>query len=346
MHQTQLSKLSSGGGCGCKVSPEILSSLLAKSKQFPSADDHLLVGNETSDDCAAYLVGDGQVVVSSADFFMPIVDDPFIFGRIAATNALSDIYAMGAQPIFALALAGMPLAKLSQESIGEIFSGGAQACEDAGIKVAGGHTIDSAEPIYGLAVNGLCAENELLRNSTAQAGDVLLLTKPLGVGILSALIKQQKASDADVDNLVATTTKLNSIGARIGKEKLARAMTDVTGFGLLGHLLEICQGSDLSAQLIWDEIELLPNVAKLAKQGIVTGASSRNWKSYKQDVDLGSCAKWQQDLLCDPQTSGGLLIAAAPENSERIIELAQGCAKIVGTLGTSVSNHPRVKLTL
>lgn len=345
MQQARLTELAGGGGCGCKVAPAVLAELLAQAPSGAS-DERLLVGNETSDDCAAYLVNPAQVVVASADFFMPIVDDPFVFGQIAATNALSDIYAMGATPLFALALAGMPLGKLSSESIGRIFAGGARACADAGIAVAGGHTIDAAEPIYGLAASGLCAKDALLRNSTARAGDVLLLTKPLGVGVLAALANRGKIASEDLANLVATTTRPNAIGATIGSERLASAMTDVTGFGLLGHLLELCRASGLDATIEFARIELLPNVARYVREGFVTGASGRNWKSYGEQVELGGAQEWQRDLLCDPQTSGGLLIATAPGDADRVIALADGAAKVIGSLARHEEARARITLRL
>jgi selenide, water dikinase len=309
----RLTSLSHGGGCGCKIAPAVLAELMKRSApQTPFAN--LLVGSETADDAAVYRLSDEQAVIATTDFFMPIVDDPFDFGRIAAANALSDVYAMGGTPILALAILGMPINVLSGDVVREILRGGEAICEQAGIPIAGGHSIDSVEPIYGLAALGLVHPRDLKRNSTARAGDALLLGKPLGVGILSAAFKKDRLGQDGYRALINTTTRLNVVGPELARLPGVNAMTDVTGFGLLGHLLEMCRGASLSARLEMSLVPLLDDVLSLARAGCVTGASSRNWTSYGADVELeaqlDSSAK---ALLCDPQTSGGLLVACADE---------------------------------
>ena len=316
-YETRLTALAHGGGCGCKLSPAVLSELLAgmpKMQMFPD----LLVGTETGDDAGVYRISDTQAVVATTDFFMPIVDDARDFGRIAAANALSDVYAMGGRPIMALAILGMPLGKIATETVSAILAGGASMCAEAGIPVAGGHSIDAPEPIYGLAVIGLVHPDRIMRNSGARAGDVLILTKPLGVGVLGAALKgggldaaaHQKAYAA----LVASATSLNAVGAELAVLPGVHAITDVTGFGLLGHGLEMCRGSELGARIRFDALPLLDGVAELARGETRTGASRRNWASYGHEADLAAgLEEWQRDLLTDPQTSGGLLVAVAPE---------------------------------
>ena len=317
----RLTSLSHGGGCGCKIAPGVLADLLSKS---PSAAPYsqLLVGTETSDDAAVYRLNDEQAVIATTDFFMPIVDDPFDFGRIAATNALSDVYAMGGTPIFALAILGMPIKVLPPEVIREILRGGERVCADANIPIAGGHSIDSVEPIYGLAAIGVVNPRNVKRNSTALAGDALVLGKPLGVGILSAALKKGKLSDAGYEAMISTTTLLNRAGTDLAPLPGVHAMTDVTGFGLLGHLLEICRGSKLSARLSLSNIPFLDNVHALAEAGVITGASDRNWASYGDHVrfasDLPAAAR---PLLCDPQTSGGLLVSCAPDSVPAVLDI-------------------------
>jgi len=280
------------------------------------------VGTETSDDAAVYRLNDEQAVIATTDFFMPIVDDPFDFGRIAATNALSDVYAMGGTPIFALAILGMPIKVLPPEVIREILRGGERVCADANIPIAGGHSIDSVEPIYGLAAIGVVNPRNVMRNSTACAGDALVLGKPLGVGILSAALKKGKLSDAGYEAMISTTTLLNRAGTDLAPLPGVHAMTDVTGFGLLGHLLEICRGSKLSARLSLSNIPFLDNVHALAEAGVITGASDRNWASYGDHVrfasDLPAAAR---PLLCDPQTSGGLLVSCAPDSVPAVLDI-------------------------
>ena len=320
----RLTSLSHGGGCGCKIAPAALSEILAR---MPGGivDPALLVGTETSDDAAVYRLNDQQAIVATTDFFMPIVDDPRDFGRIAATNALSDIYAMGGRPLLALAIVGMPLTKLPVETIQEILAGGAAVCAAAGIPVAGGHSIDSVEPIYGLAVLGLVHPDRVKRNSAARTGDVLILGKPLGVGILSAALKKGALTEDGYRQMLASTTRLNAIGTRLAELPGVHAMTDVTGFGLLGHLAEICRGSKLGAQIAFDALPIIPAALPLAQQGFTTGATARNWASYGQSVRLPpDLAPWQQSLLCDPQTSGGLLVSCAREAASEVLAQFRG----------------------
>ena len=309
----RLTTLSHGGGCGCKIAPAILSEMLsALPAQHPAPA--LLVGIETSDDAAVYQINETQAVVATTDFFMPIVDDPFDFGRIAAANALSDIYAIGARPLMALAVVGMPIDKLPVATIARILAGGAAACETAGIMVAGGHSIDAPEPIYGLVAIGLADVATIKRNSAAEAGDVLILGKPLGIGILSAALKQGDLDAAGYQEMLGLTTRLNSVGADLARIQGVHAMTDVTGFGLLGHLLELCRGAGLEATIGMAELPIIANAENLARQGMKTGASGRNWDSYGHQVHLADGIEaWQRDLLTDPQTNGGLLVSAAPE---------------------------------
>ncbi len=319
LEKIRLTEFSHGGGCGCKIAPALLSEILA-STPIRGLPQELLVGTETADDAAVYRLNDSQALVATTDFFSPIVDDPHDFGRIAATNALSDIYAMGARPIFALAIVGMPLEKLPVAVIQKILEGGESVCAAAGIPLAGGHSIDTLEPIYGLVALGLVHPERVKRNSTAKAGDSIVLGKPLGVGILSAALKKGKLSDAGYAAMVALTTRLNTPGTALAEMAGVHALTDVTGFGLAGHLLEICRGSKLSAEVRFDALPFIPEALDWAKQGAATGASERNWKSYGQDVQLPAGApEWQKKLVTDPQTSGGLLVACAPEAERAVL---------------------------
>jgi len=319
LQKIRLTEFSHGGGCGCKIAPALLSEILA-STPIRGLPQELLVGTETADDAAVYRLNDSQALVATTDFFSPIVDDPHDFGRIAATNALSDIYAMGARPIFALAIVGMPLDKLPVAVIQQILAGGESVCAAAGIPLAGGHSIDTLEPIYGLVALGLVHPARVKRNSTAKAGDSIVLGKPLGVGILSAALKKGKLSDAGYAAMVALTTRLNTPGTALAEMAGVHALTDVTGFGLAGHLLEICRGSKLSAEVRFDALPFIPEALDWAKQGAATGASERNWKSYGQDVQLPAGApEWQKKLVTDPQTSGGLLVACAPEAERAVL---------------------------
>ena len=318
----RLTSLAHGGGCGCKLSPAVLKSILAN---MPVADGFkdLLVGTDTSDDAAVWRLNDQQALVATTDFFMPVVDDPRDFGRIAATNALSDVYAMGATPIFALAIVGMPVGTLAVETIAAILEGGASVCAAAGIPVAGGHSIDSVEPIYGLVALGLVHPDRLLKNSTARAGDVLVLTKPLGVGVLSAAFKQERLEPSGYAALIASTTQLNVLGSELAGVAGVHAVTDVTGFGLLGHALEMCRGTGLTAHIDPDP-PLLFGVEDLARAGVRTGAAARNWDSYGEAVSIDPTLEpWRRDLLCDPQTSGGLLIAVDPAHEGAVLALAR-----------------------
>jgi selenide,water dikinase len=313
MSEIKLTQYSHGGGCGCKIAPALLSQILGEVSKAAAFPD-LLVGSETSDDAAVYRLNDSQAIVATTDFFMPIVDDPYDFGRIAATNALSDIYAMGARPILALAVVGMPVDKLPVEVIRRILEGGSSVCAAAGIPIAGGHSIDAPEPIYGLAALGVIHPAQVKRNDQAKAGDRLILGKPLGVGIMSAALKKGRLAPDAYGQMVATTTQLNTPGTLLAEMPGVHAMTDVTGFGLLGHLLEICRGSRLAARVEWARVPILPGVAALVMAGFAPGAADRNWASYGHEVRLPhGFADWQRKILCDPQTSGGLLVACAAE---------------------------------
>lgn len=346
MDEIKLTRFSHGGGCGCKIAPALLSRMLA---QMPAGivPPELLVGTDHADDAAVYRLNERQAIVATTDFFTPIVDDPFDFGRIAATNALSDVYAMGARPIMALAVLGMPIDKLPAEVIGRILEGGASVCREAGIPVAGGHSIDVPEPIYGLVGLGVVDPAEVKTNAGAQAGDALILTKPLGIGILSAALKKGLLSSGDYAEMLRWTTLLNRVGMRLAAIADVHAVTDVTGFGLAGHLLEICRASRLAAELEFGDLPLIPAAVALARDGIATGASGRNWQSYGDELDLPvDTPDWQRKLLTDPQTSGGLLIACAPEAVAPVlalIEAEQGSAgQVIGTLRDGAA---RVALT-
>lgn len=318
----RLTSLAHGGGCGCKLAPAVLRDIMSR-MPAAAAFPNLLVGSETSDDAAVWRLNDRQALVATTDFFMPVVDDPFDFGRIAATNALSDVYAMGGTPILALAIVGMPVAKLSPETIGRILSGGAAVCAAAGVPIAGGHSIDSVEPIYGLVALGLVDPDRVLTNRAGREGDILILTKPLGVGVLSAAFKQERLDDAGYAALIATTTQLNTLGQHLPALPGVHAVTDVTGFGLIGHALEMATGADLVAEIDVSVPPLLPGVESLVRQGVRTGASTRNWESYGHLVlDPGSAPDWRRDLLTDPQTSGGLLIAVAADSADDVLALA------------------------
>ena len=318
--QVRLTQFSHGGGCGCKIAPGVLEQIL--SKAAPGVvPKQLLVGIETSDDAAVYQINEKQAIVATTDFFMPIVDDPFDFGAIAATNAISDIYAMGAQPLFALALVGMPVNQIPLEVIRKILEGGESVCARAGIPIAGGHTIDSVEPIYGLVAIGLIDPKKVKRNSGARAGDALVLGKPLGVGIYSAALKKGRLDDAGYRAMIESTTKLNTPGTKLGTIEGVHALTDVTGFGLLGHLVEIAKGSSVTAEIDWDSLPLLPGALAFAREGILTGASGRNWAGYGSFVELGpKVAEAERTILTDPQTSGGLLVACDPAATQDVLK--------------------------
>ena len=332
----KLTSFSHGGGCGCKIAPGVLAEILKSSTGFPLPKE-LMVGIETADDAAVYKLNDEQALIATTDFFMPIVDDPFDFGRIAATNAISDVYAMGGTPIMALALVGMPVNKLPLETIGQIIRGGESICAEAGIPIAGGHTIDSVEPIYGLVVMGLVHPSKVKRNADAKAGDVLVLGKPLGVGVLSAALKKDVLGKEGYDAMIANTTKLNKPGRLLAEMPGVHALTDVTGFGLLGHLLELARGAQLSARLDMNAIPLLPGVLQLAHDGYFTGASGRNWDAYGKDVQLDAAiTPAQRALLTDPQTSGGLLVSCDPASVDAVLALFAregfGDAAVIGRM--------------
>ena len=317
----KLTSFSHGGGCGCKIAPGVLAEILKSSSGFPVPKE-LMVGIETADDAAVYKLNDEQALIATTDFFMPIVDDPYDFGRIAATNAISDVYAMGGTPIMALALVGMPIDKLPVEVIGQIIRGGESICAEAGIPIAGGHTIDSVEPIYGLVVLGLVHPSKVKRNADAKAGDKLILGKPIGVGILSAALKKEALDDVGYASMIANTTKLNKPGRALSDLAGVHALTDVTGFGLLGHLLELARGAKLTAHLDMASVPLLPQVQALAERGFITGASARNWGGYGHDVVLDAAiTPVQQMLLTDPQTSGGLLVSCDPAAVDEVLAL-------------------------
>ncbi len=342
---TRLTSLAHGGGCGCKLAPAVLQELLAGLPQA-GAFPNLLVGSETADDAAVYRLTDELALVATTDFFTPIVDDPYEFGRIAATNALSDIYAMGGTPILALALLGMPLGKIGADQVGRILAGGAAVCRAAGIPVAGGHSIDSAEPIYGLVALGTVHPDRVQRNAGARDGDVLVLTKGLGVGVFSAALKQERLPEAGYRTMIASMTQLNSVGREVAAMPGVHAMTDVTGFGLLGHLLEMCRGAGLAARLRLADVPVLAGAAELARDGVGTGAAGRNWDSYGAEVGApGGLPDWQRGLLCDPQTSGGLLIAASPDVADAVLECvrAAGFAQ-AAAIGTMAVGPARVEV--
>jgi selenide,water dikinase len=319
--EPRLTSLSHGGGCGCKIAPGVLTGLLRGTSMLPVPEE-LLVGIETSDDAAVYQLNEHQALVATTDFFMPIVDDPLDFGRIAATNAISDVYAMGATPIMALSLVGMPINTLSPETIARVLEGGATACRDAGIPIAGGHTIDSVEAIYGLVALGIIDPAHVKRNIGARPGDVLILGKPLGVGVMSAALKKEKLGADGYDRMIAATTRLNTPGPDLARLAGVHAMTDVTGFGLAGHGLEMARGSGCELRIGWASVPLLQGARDLAKAGFVTGASGRNWASYGNEVSLADgFAEVDRALISDPQTSGGLLVSCAADTAERVLAI-------------------------
>lgn len=343
-----LTSLAHGGGCGCKIAPGVLQDILRRTSVLP-APPELLVDASTSDDAAVYLLNERQALVATTDFFLPIVDDPHTFGRIAATNALSDVYAMGATPILALAVVGMPVATLGPGPIAAILEGGQSVCQEAGIPLAGGHTIDSAEPIYGLVALGLVDPIRLRRNADARPGDVLVLGKPLGVGVLSAALRQQRLSADRYDRLVASTTQLNTPGPALAALDGVHALTDVTGFGLAGHALEIARASALDLDLQWSAVPLLDGAAELAATGLVTGASGRNWAAYGHEVALPEgFSPVDQALLSDPQTSGGLLVSCRPGAVEAVLQVFHGqgfaAAAVIGEVRPPHPQGPRLRL--
>jgi selenide,water dikinase len=343
----RLTSLSHGGGCGCKIAPGLLAEILRGTAQLPVPTE-LLVGIETSDDAAVYLLNSEQALIATTDFFMPIVDDPFEFGRIAATNALSDIYAMGGTPIMALAIVGMPVNVLPGEVIGRILEGGASACRAAGIPIAGGHSIDSVEAIYGIVAIGLAHPDRIRRNRDARPGDALILSKPIGVGVYAAALKQE-ALDADgYAAMIDMATRLNTPGCELAGIAGVHAITDVTGFGLAGHALEMVRGAGLDMRIDWSTVPLLAQARALAERGFVTGASARNWAGYGAEVELDAdLPALARDLLCDPQTSGGLLVSCAPEVASQVLDLfarhSFDQARQIGLVGTA-NAKPRLRV--
>jgi len=345
MNEPRLTSLSHGGGCGCKIAPGVLSEILKGTSRMAMPPE-LLVGIETSDDAAVYKLNDEQALVATTDFFMPIVDDPFDFGRIAATNAISDVYAMGGRPIMALALVGMPINVLSTRTIARILEGGESVCRAAGIPIAGGHTIDSVEAIYGLVALGLVHPKRVKRNADAKSGDVLVLGKPIGVGVMSAALKKEALSAERYAQMIEATTKLNTAGPDLAALEGVHALTDVTGFGLAGHALEIARGAKLEVAIDWASVPLFSGVRDLAKEGFVTGASGRNWEGYGASIVLpDGFAAVDQALLTDPQTSGGLLVSCARDAVDGVIGIfrAHGFAQaaVVGEC-RAPSGEPRV----
>ena len=341
----RLTEFSHGGGCGCKIAPGVLHQILAKAGAgvLPQA---LLVGIETSDDAAVYQINDSQAIVATTDFFMPIVDDPHDFGAIAATNAISDVYAMGGTPLFALAIVGMPINRLPVDTIRRVLEGGESVCARAGIPIAGGHTIDSVEPIYGLVAIGVVDPRNVKRNAGARPGDALILGKPLGVGIYSAALKKQRLSPDGYRSMLSSTTQLNTPGIALGRDPHVHALTDVTGFGLLGHLHEICKASGTGAIVEFSRVPLHPDVLALAREGNVTGASARNWAGYGEHVARGSLGDAELALLTDPQTSGGLLLACAPERVQHVLDVFanEGFARAAVIGRVTDDNAPAIRV--
>jgi selenide,water dikinase len=346
-NEPRLTSLSHGGGCGCKIAPGVLSEILKGTAAMPVPKE-LLVGIETADDAAVYRLNDTQALIATTDFFMPIVDDPHDFGRIAATNAISDVYAMGGRPIMALALVAMPINVLSTQTIGRILEGGASVCRAAGIPIAGGHTIDSVEAIYGLVALGLVHPDHVKRNADARPGDVLVLGKPLGVGVMSAALKKGALGEAGYAQMIATTTRLNTPGPDLAALPGVHALTDVTGFGLAGHALELARGARCEVQLDWPAVPMMDGVRTLAAQGFVTGASGRNWAGYGADVQLpAGFADEDRALLTDPQTSGGLLVSCAPEALDAVLAVFRRHgfdeAAVVGRIAAA-TDRPRLRV--
>ena len=346
LKEPRLTSLSHGGGCGCKIAPGVLTEILKGMPAMPIPPE-LMVGIETADDAAVYKLNDEQALIATTDFFMPIVDDPFDFGRIAATNAISDVYAMGGRPILALALVGMPINVLSTQTIGKVLAGGASVCRAAGIPIAGGHTIDSVEAIYGLVALGLVHPSRVKRNADAKPGDVLVLGKPLGVGVMSAALKKEKLSPAGYAQMIAVTTKLNTPGPDLAALPGVHALTDITGFGLAGHALELARGAHCQVQIDWASVPLLDGVRDMAAQGFVTGASGRNWEGYGHDIGLpAGFAAEDQALFTDPQTSGGLLVSCDPASVGEVIAIFHrhgfAAAAPIGTVAAAKAGGPKL----
>jgi selenide,water dikinase len=340
----RLTEYSHGAGCGCKIAPDVLNEILSSDLELFD-DPRLLVGNDSRDDAAVYEISPGQAVISTTDFFMPIVDDPFDFGRVAATNAISDIYAMGGRPVMAIAILGWPLNKLPVQVAARVVDGGRRACKEAGIMLAGGHSIDALEPIFGLAVTGQVATERLKRNDRARAGSCLFLSKPLGVGILTTAQKRKVLKPEHKDLALDVMCRLNTVGADLAELGSVSAMTDVTGFGLLGHLIEICEGSDLQAEIEFDRVPCLASVDHYFQQGCTPGGTRRNFAAYGHQV--GPLSEQQKGLLCDPQTSGGLLIAVDADGVDDLLEVGKRAGTMlteIGFLKTPEGGGPRVRV--
>lgn len=334
MQQIKLTEYSHGAGCGCKISPMLLEEIL-KDSSFETFYPELLVGNEHKDDAAAFDLGNGTSVLSTTDFFMPIVDDPFTFGRIAATNALSDIYAMGGVPLMAIAIFGWPIDKLSSEVAREVIEGGRAVCRESGIPLAGGHSIDSPEPIFGLAVTGLAENKNLMMNSGAKEDCFIFITKPIGIGILTTAQKQKKIEVTELEAAIEAMVTLNKIGSVLAPLESVATMTDVTGFGLLGHLSEVCEASDISAKIYFDKVPLLPNVEKYRAMGCIAGGSRKNFLSYGNKIS--TMTQQQQEILCDPQTSGGLLVFVKKDGVEEFYDLICQMDLTLKPIGETIS---------
>jgi selenide,water dikinase len=333
MASVKLTEYSHGAGCGCKISPMLLEEILETTREnivYPE----LLVGNSDKDDAAAYDLGNGTSVLSTTDFFMPIVDDPFTFGQIAATNALSDIYAMGGRPLMAISIFGWPIDKLSADVARQVIDGGRSVCEDAGIPLAGGHSIDSPEPIFGLAATGLVNNSDLMQNNSAEAGCDIYLTKPLGIGILSTAQKQKKIEPGDIDPAIEAMTTLNRVGADLAPLESVVAMTDVTGFGLLGHLSEICEASGIGARVWFERVPLLPKVEHYRQLGCIPGGAKKNFASYGEKIS--EMTQQQREILCDAQTSGGLLVIVRKEGSDAFKKVMEEAGLAVEAIGETI----------
>ena len=339
----KMTEYSHGAGCGCKISPAVLDVMLS-SQITPILDESLLVGNSTRDDAAVYDLGNGTAIISTTDFFMPIVDDPFTFGRIAATNAISDIYAMGGKPIMGIAIFGWPLDKLPAEVGQQVIEGGRQACKDAGISLAGGHSIDAPEPIFGLAVTGTVPSDQVKQNSTAKAGNKLYLTKPLGVGILSTAQKKKLIKEEHAHIAPESMCKLNIIGEKLAQLDCVTALTDVTGFGLGGHLREVCEGSDVNAVIDYSALPLLPHVMEYLEQGCSPGGAQRNFESYGHTIS--EMTQTQQSIVCDPQTSGGLLVAVDADNEQAFLDTIAESGLALEAIGHLTENNQASLITV
>lgn len=343
--EIKLTQYAHGGGCGCKIAPAVLQEIL-KTDDVQPQYNKLLVGNSSNDDAAAYDLGNGTALISTNDFFTPVVDDPYDFGRVAAANSISDVYAMGGNPVMALAILGWPVEKLPVAAAQQVLAGARAVCAEAGIPLAGGHSIDTTEPVFGLAVSGLCNIGELKRNNTAKEGDILLLTKPIGVGVLAAAHKRGVIAPQHVDVLVRQLTQLNSIGGQLGKITGVTAMTDVTGFGLAGHLVEMAEGSGLSAELNYSAINITEGVQDYLAQRITPDATFRNWNGYSSKIhfDAGVDVMQAFSLLPDPQTNGGLLIAVDPASLDVVVALLDesGYKNCLQPIGKMIAKQEKV----